>query len=40
LAAARLQFRAWSVVRHRVETPTAARPAINDTFMQKEIEDS
>jgi hypothetical protein len=40
LAAVRLQFRAWSVARHHVEASTAARPAINDTFMQKEIEDS
>jgi hypothetical protein len=40
LAAVRLQFRAWSVARHRIETPTAARPAINDTIIEKEIEDS
>jgi hypothetical protein len=40
LAAVRLQFRAWSVARRRVEASTAARPTINDTIIEKEIEDS
>jgi hypothetical protein len=34
------QFRARSVARRRIETWTAARSAINDMIMKKEIEKS
>jgi hypothetical protein len=34
------QFRARSVTRRRIELRTAARPAINDMIMKKEIEES